>query len=201
MRKLLMALVLAMPWQQAAAEEISSAYVETDVARDCVVFDKSASDDGDYANSVCPGYRGYPVLVFSGDLRESIFYGFPPADFIDVPWQSFEAFNGGAAKTEWRISTHEGMSVPFATIRRWHVQADVGSNEEIEVLVVSKVGQPGKADGCVVGLVLATGKPNANEMARKIADGQVRDFACGSDERVIVGEPMPIFYSEGKTKN
>ncbi|WP_269931971.1 hypothetical protein [Aminobacter sp. HY435] len=202
MRKLLVALALAMPWQQAAGEEISSAYVETDADRDCVVFDKAGSDDGDYANGVCPGYRGYPVLVFAADLRESVFYGFPPADFIDVPWQSFETFNRAAGKAEWRISSHDGKAIPFATIRRWYVQAEPAEEDkEIEVLVVSKVGQPGKADGCVVALVLATGKPNANEMARKIADEQVRDFACGADERVMVGEPMPVFYSEGKTQN
>jgi hypothetical protein len=202
MRKLVLALALALPWHQAAAEEISSAYVETKTEADCLTFDKAAADDGDFANLVCPGYRGYPVLMFTGDLRESLFYGFPPAKFEDVPWQSFETFNGAFAKTEWRISTHEGKSIPFATIRRWHVQADVeGKEKDIEVLVVAKVGQPGKADGCVVGLVLATGEPNANELARKIADEQVRDFACGADEPVLVGEPMPVFYSEGKTKD
>ncbi|MBT1157870.1 hypothetical protein J1C56_19935 [Aminobacter anthyllidis] len=202
MRKHVLALALAMPLHQAAAEEISSVYVETKTETDCVIFDKAGTDDGDYANMVCPGYRGYPVLVFSADLRESVFYGFPPADFVDIPWQSFETFNRSAGKAEWRISSHDGKVIPFATIRRWYVQADVeGKDKEIEVLVVTKVGQPGKADGCVVALVMATGEPKANELARKIADEQVRDFACGSDERVVVGEPMPVFYSEGKTKN
>lgn len=202
MRKLLMALAVAMPWHQAAAEEISSAYVETNVETDCVVFEQADAEDGGFVHRVCPGYRGYPVLVFESDLRENIFYGFPPTDFADIAWQSFETFNGALAKTEWRISTHEGASTPFATIRRWHVQADVeGKEKDVEVLVVSKVGQPGKAEGCVVALVLASGKPQANDLARKIADEQARDFACGADERVLVGEPMPVFNSVDKTEN
>lgn len=202
MRKLLMALAVAMPWHQAAAEEISSAYVEINVETDCVVFEQADAEDGGFVHRVCPGYRGYPVLVFESDLRENIFYGFPPTDFADIAWQSFETFNGALAKTEWRISTHEAASTPFATIRRWHVQADVeGKEKDVEVLVVSKVGQPGKADGCVVALVLASGKPNANDLARKIADEQARDFACGADERVLVGEPMPVFNSVDKTQN
>jgi hypothetical protein len=42
---------------------------------------------------------------------------------------------------------------------------------------------------------VATGNPKANETARKIADEQVRDFACGADEPVQVeGEaPVPSF--------
>ena len=202
MRKLLLALALAMPWHQVAAEEISSAYVETRVEADCVIFEQADSEDGGFVHRVCPGYGGYPVLVFESDLRENIFYGFPPTDFVDIAWQSFETFNGAMGKTEWRISTHEGKSTPFATIRRWHVQADLeGKEKDVEVLVVSKVGQPGKPEGCVVALVLASGKPDANDTARKIADEQARDFVCGADERVLVGEPMPVFYSEGKTQN
>ena len=66
-------------------------------------------------------------------------------------------------------------------------------DKQTEVLVVEKVGQIGEQDGCAVGLVLASGNPQANETARKIADEQARGFACGADERVVVGEPMPQF--------
>ena len=43
------------------------------------------------------------------------------------------------------------------------------------------------------GLVLATGNPGANETARKIADEQARNFACGVDQRIVVGDAMPDF--------
>jgi hypothetical protein len=52
------------------------------------------------------------------------------------------------------------------------------------VLLVAKVGQPDARQGCTVGLVLATGNPQANEQARRIADDQARSFECGTDERV-----------------
>lgn len=201
MRKLVLAMVLVVPWHMAAAEEISSAYTEVRSEQDCVNYEKAGADDGDFANFACLGYRGYPVLMFTGDLRVSMFYGFPPADLDGVPWQSFGTFNSTGGKIEWRISDHDGLSVPFATIHRWYVQDDAGEAKQIEVLVVAKVGQPGKADGCAVGLVLATGKPNANELARKIADEQARDFACGADERVLIGEPIPEFVSVAKTAN
>ena len=89
--------------------------------------------------------------------------------------------------------------MPFATIHRWFVSDPEDPDKQIEVLVVEKVGQIGERDGCAVGLVLATGNPNANEMARKIADEQARDFACGADERVIVGDPMPEFSRHSRT--
>ncbi|GAA4123395.1 hypothetical protein ACFFTN_07625 [Aminobacter aganoensis] len=201
MRKLVLAGVLAMPWPVAAAEEISSAYTEIRTEQDCVTYEKAGADDGDFANFACAGYRGYPVLMFTGDLRESMYYGFPPANLDGVPWQSFGTFNSTGGRIEWRISSHDGLSVPFATIHRWYVQDEASDAKQIEVLVVAKVGQPGKADGCAVGLVLATGKPNANELARKIADEQARDFACGADERVLVGEPIPEFISVDRTAN
>jgi hypothetical protein len=48
-------------------------------------------------------------------------------------------------------------------------------------------------DGCAVGLVLATGNPEANEAARELADERARNFTCGVDKRVTVGDPMPDF--------
>jgi len=54
------------------------------------------------------------------------------------------------------------------------------------------VAQLSDGAGCTVGLVRATGDPDANEKARKIADEQATDFSCG-DERTLVGDPMPAF--------
>ena len=54
------------------------------------------------------------------------------------------------------------------------------------------MGQIAERDGCAVGLVMATGNPKANETARKIADEQARNFACGADERVLVGADAPL---------
>jgi hypothetical protein len=175
----------------AHAEEIKSVYTDLDVARDCTIFSVN-EEGGDFANLACNGYGGYPVLVFSADLRESIFYGFPKGGDEPV-WESFAAFNSAGPRIEWRIATNGERTIPFATIHRWSVSDPQDPDKQVEVLVVEKVGQIGEQDGCAVGLVLATGNPKANETARKIADEQARGFACGGDERVLVGEPMPPF--------
>jgi hypothetical protein len=56
------------------------------------------------------------------------------------------------------------------------------------------VGQIEANDGYAV---LATGNPDANDMARRIADGKAPNFICGSDERLTVGTPMPDFSGSG----
>jgi hypothetical protein len=190
----LAALVLAGLCHAAAAGEISSAYTDIDAENDCTTFASATEGEGDWANLVCSGYRGYPVLIYSADLRESVFYGFPPGGDLAPAWESFSAFNSTGARIEWRIDTDNGRSVPFAAIHRWFVSADPENpDKQIEVLVVEKVGQMHERDGCAVGLVLATGKPEANEAARKLADERARNFTCGVDKRVIVGDPMPDF--------
>jgi hypothetical protein len=190
MRFLLIGLVTALAAQAASAEEISSAYTDLNVEKDCTTFAIN-EEGGEFANLACNGYGGYPVLIYSADLRESIFYGFPKVG--DTVWESFAAFNSAGSKIEWRVAKDGNRTIPFATIHRWRVSDPEDPEKQVEVLVVEKVGQIGEQDGCAVGLVLATGNPQANETARKIADEQARGFACGGDERVIVGEPMPTF--------
>ena len=175
------------------AGEISSAYSDLDTGKDCTVFAAAEEGDGEWANLVCSGFRGYPVFLYAGDLRETLFYGFPPAGDMVPAWESFSAFNAAGAKIEWRLETSSGRAIPFATIHRRKVSNSVESDSSTEVLVVSKVGQPHARDGCVVGLVLASGNPDANRQAREVADAKARGFACGADRPVSVGEPMPDF--------
>jgi hypothetical protein len=111
-------------------------------------------------------------------------------------WESFSAFNGTGPKIEWRIEKDGQKAIPFAVIHRWFVSDDPDEPErKTEVLAIEKVGQIGVGEGCTVGLVVATGNPKANETARRIADEQARQFACGADERVLVSGdvPMPDF--------
>ena len=187
------AMVVAGLGQVAAAGEISSAYTDIDAEKTCSIF--SANEEGgEFANLACNGWRGYPVLIYSGDLRESVFYGFPPDGDLAPAWESFSAFNSTGPRIEWRIETEGSRSVPFAAIHRWFVSADPENpDRQTEVLVVEKVGQMHERDGCAVGLVLATGNPKANEEARRIADDRARNFACGVDQRVVVGDSVPDF--------
>lgn len=184
---LLIGIAFAAP---AAAAQMSSEYTEIRSDSDCSVFEIN-EEGGDFAQMICPGWKGYPVILSTGDLRESLFYGFPPAG-KDLVWESFGPFNSTGPKIEWRIETDGQKAVPIATIHRWFVSDPEDSAKKTEVLVVEKVGQLGIGDGCTVGLVVATGNPQANETARRIADETARDFSCGADERVLVGGSVPL---------
>jgi hypothetical protein len=192
MRHLFIALALSAA-SPAAAAEFTSEYSDLDLAGGCSTF--ALVEEGASIGQVCPGWGGYPVIVNGGDLRMSVFYGFPKAA-DDTTWESFVAFNSVGPKIEWRIEVDGEKKVPFATIHRWFVNDDPENPDaKTEVLVVEKVGRLGEGDGCAVGLVMASGNPQANDTARRIADEQAHGFVCGADERVIVGGDiaMPQF--------
>lgn len=191
MRRLVLLLACLAP-TVATAEEIVSAYTDLDLDKGCAVVGKASEGEGDWADMVCPGYRGFPVIVQSADARDSVFYGFPPAR-DELRWESFSAFNAVGPKIEWRIAREGDRETPFATIHRWSVSDPEDATRQVEVLVVEKVGQFDERQGCAVGLVMATGNPQANETARRIADEQARGFACGADERVMVGDAIPEY--------
>jgi hypothetical protein len=191
MRALLIPLALAGFGQAAQAGEISSAYTDLDSKKDCLTYAQAAEGDGDWANLVCSGYRGYPVLIGYDDARESVYYGFPSDDMTSV-WESFTAFNGSGPKVEWRIETNGDVAIPFAAIHRRSVSDTEGEKKSTDVLVVAKVAQPEEHQGCTVGLVLATGNPQANDQARKLADEKAKTFVCGKDQREVIGDVPPF---------
>jgi len=190
MRRALSLLACLATTTPAFAAQMSSAYTEIRADSDCSVFEIN-EEGGEFAQMICPGWKGYPVIISTGDLRESLFYGFPPAGQALV-WESFGPFNSTGPKIEWRIETDGQKAVPIATIHRWFVSDPEDSVRKTEVLVVEKVGQLGVGDGCTVGLVVATGNAKANETARRIADETARDFSCGADERVLVSGEVPL---------
>lgn len=197
MRPAMLLAALALAATPAAAETIVSAYTDLDTGRDCSVLEMSEEGAG-FASFVCNGYKGYPVLVFAGDLRESLFYGYPPEGDLPPAWEGFGSFNSTGPKIEWRIARDGDVEVPFATIHRWFVSSVDDPEKNIEVLAIAKVGQVSAREGCTVGLVVASGNAKANESARRVADEHARDFACGIDERIeIAGKvPLPDFYRQ-----
>lgn len=177
----------------AAVAQVTSAYTDLDPEKTCTTYAAPDRDEGgDWANMVCDGYRGYPVFLFYGDARESLFYGFPPGGDMAPSWESFTAFNQTGPKIEWRLQTTGETNIPFATIHRWFVSDPEDPEKSVEVLVVEKVGQPQERDGCAVGYVVATGNPNANEKARRIADQIARDFVCGADQPSFEQGDVPL---------
>jgi hypothetical protein len=180
-----------------ARGEIVSAYTELDAETGCAAVSRTAEGEGDWANLVCAGYKGYPVIISYSDGRESIFYGFPPEGAAGFAWESFEGFNSAGETIEWRVELRDGVEIPFAAIHRWKVVDPVDADAVTEVLVVEKVGLLPERQSCAAAYVVASGQVDADGKAREIADLQARDFVCGDQPTVIAGSvPVPAFTRE-----
>lgn len=162
-----------------------SAYTDLDLDK-C----RTVAEDEMGASLLCRGYSSYDVHFSESDLRQSILYGAIDRTLADEVFESFEAFNHVGSKIEWRRDT---AGRPFATILRWFIenvdeQAGMPTKESTgQVLVISRVAQPDDGLGCVVGYVDALSNPDANELARNVADEQAQDFACGRDKSAWFG--------------
>ncbi|MFZ2103054.1 MAG: hypothetical protein WAU86_21070, partial [Oricola sp.] len=173
-----------------AADAAESVYTKIDDEKGCVSIDTDEMG----GTVSCAGHGGYGVLLSEGDLRQTVFFGYVGEWYSGPAWESFAAFNYTNDTVEWRARG----SVPHATILRWFIEnsnPDTGSPDEAhrgQVLVVSKVGQPGVGDACVVGYVDALANPGANDMAREIADTLVDDFACRTDTPEYHGARGPL---------
>jgi hypothetical protein len=169
----------------AAAQDISSAYTKLDVRRDCRSRPARAVED--YGDWRCKGYAGTPMWLGAGDQRMYVSFGAkaekePAAEQTLAPFNDF--YRG---VVEWRLV--DGKA--FAAIMRWNVKrpADMEDREiRGRALVVTRL-PPGPV--CHIGYVDALANPNANELAREIADRHARDFACGKDKPVILGKITP----------
>lgn len=195
------AVIFALTMASAApafSAEISSAYTELDARRDCAVaLAGGEGDEGDWGVSVCPGLRGYPVLSGFAFGRLFANYGFPAGEFQTLLKDSFGPAHSPSPKIEWRIRTDGVVSLPFAVIRRWTIAAFDGA-AEMQVLAVSRVGQPNGSAGCLTGYVMASGNPQANEQARVMADTQAEAFDCesGAPKIVPAGADLPVFRQQ-----
>jgi hypothetical protein len=176
----------------ARANEPSSVYTKLDFDNNCIAL-STYEAGGTFS---CGGYKGFPVLLSEGDLRQSVFFGhlgpwFTGADGSEA-FVSFGPFNAAGETIEWRL---DAGAVPFATILRWTVNANGGDDTAPtqSVLVISRVGRPGEAIACPVGYVDAQLTPDANTVARRVADDIAADFDCTTSEPqwhgVVSGDP------------
>ena len=167
------ALAAALLQPCAASAEPVSAYSKFDLGEGCVTI----ATDPMGGTWQCPGYGGYPVVFSEGDLRQSVFYGHLGTWYAAGAWASFGGFNHVGGTIEWRMAGAGGP--PLAAIQRWFVSDGSGSGEEtLQVLVISKVGQPGVGEACVAGYVDALSNKDANVIARQVADEVAPGFAC-----------------------
>jgi hypothetical protein len=119
-----------------------------------------------------------PVRVAEGDLRFLISYGENAAEEV-AAGETLPAFNTIGTTLEWRLERDRsnGSLHPIATILRYFT--DSGTGENGQVLVVTKLGGPGQV--CHIGYVDALLNPDANVMARQVAEQAAAGFVCGQD--------------------
>lgn len=152
----------------------------------------SQSADPQGGQLQCAGYGGYPVVFKEGDLRQAVQFGHVAQGDV---FESFGAFNRINDTIEWRLDAN---GFPVAAILRWFLEnpdPKTGSpspQSTGQVLVISRVGQPGDAHSCVVGYVDALANSNANVIARTVADTLAEHFVCGGGTPVFHGDRGPL---------
>lgn len=177
------------------AEANESAYSERNLDA-CKTL--SQEEEGASISLECRGYKDFAVYFKEGDLRQSQAYGPISKAYIDDAFESFGPFNHTNTKIEWRL---DAAGRPVATILRWFIAdpEDTGGNDARygQVLVVSTVATRENPTSCVVGYIDARENKDANTLARRVADEEAPDFACGRDEPQwhgargsLAGEPM-----------
>ncbi len=185
----LFAAALAIP--AAARAEPASVYTKFDLGKACATI----ATDPMGGTWQCPGHAGYAVVFSEGDLRQSVFYGHLGSWYAAGAWASFSGFNHVGDTIEWRIPVPGGP--PTAAIQRWFIDRSAIDEAEAQVLVISRVGQPGEGEACVAGYVDALANKDANVIARRVADDIAPGFACRKAEPQWHGAtsanmPMPF---------
>ena len=172
---------------QAAAQEIVS--VTTPLSLDKCQH-KAGTQEEDYGAWRCRGYRSIPVFVSAGDQRSYVSYGRLAAN-EPAARQTLASFNGAGDAIEWRaVRGKDGKLKPFATIVRFSVTKSAEDPPvKGAVLVVTRLGKP----VCRVGYVDALANPDAETLARKIADEHARTFQCQGSRPIFLGEKGPGF--------
>src|SRR5262245_43631207 len=152
-----------------AAAQVEYAYTPLDLDK---CRHKAGEEVEDYGEWRCAGYGGIGVHVSAGDQRVYVSFGRNAANELAAR-QTLRSFNGEGKTIEWRIETAGGKKRPFAAIMRWGTTVTDQNDKQVrgqvrgQVLVVTRL-DPGGV--CHVGYVDGRANPDANELARKIAD-------------------------------
>lgn len=160
--------------EEAGAEltGLASTYSDVDLEK-CDLLSEER-EEGSSATWRCDGFGAVPLIVKEGDGRIDVDVGVESDDFATIG-----AFNTIGKTAEWRL--RDGK--PFAVIFRYEDATEGAAGRT--VLAVEKVGAAG-SPGCRVGQV-AGDTPDANQVARDMADSAAADFVCGQDEPAMIG--------------
>ena len=190
-----LAIVALAPAAAESAVGVTSAITRLDLKRCRHIRGRAAEDYGSWR---CAGYRGMQILVSAGDQRVTVSYGARAARELAAR-QTLAAFNSTGRAVEWRLEQGpSGRSRPFATILRWNTTTVDPDNDDRpfagQVLVVTRLGPGGV---CHVGYVDGRANPNADELARAIAERHARGFRCGTDKPIVLGARGKGFSAGG----
>ncbi len=158
----------------------ASAYTTLDLDQ-CTGMPPAANDPLESLAWWCDGYAGIPVYVADSDLRVSVSYGHGAPDEA-AAGTTFPGFNHVGKTIEWRLGP-DGR--PFATILRWFVAPGEDGGPEGQTLVITRLGGPGQV--CHMGYVDALVNPDANALAREVADNGARTFDCTRENPLQYG--------------
>jgi hypothetical protein len=180
------ALIVAASIGTADAQSVTGVYTKFD-SKQCQHSRGRAAED--YGFWRCAGHDGIAVRLSAGDQRMQVSFGTNAAR-EPAARQTFPAFNNVYEGTiEWRLEARPGSKPrAFATILRWNVRLEQDERTSTgQVLVVTRLG----SGVCHVGYVDARANPDANALARQIADERARGFQCGKDKPVVLGTISP----------
>ena len=177
------AAALLCAWQHSShAAELRSEYTDLDFAQ-CT----SISSDEVGGTSVCPGLRGYPVVLAEGDLRQSVSYGVQAMDEKAMN-QSFAPFNHVGQKIEWLVDASDPDDLqPVATILRWSIAGEDGA-DKYQVLVVTQLKYGAT---CQIARIDALAVKDANARARDIAEKTAGSFDCAGEPELVQPYRVP----------
>ncbi len=153
-----------------AQSPADSAYTDLDTDN-CEIL--SQVEEGESISWRCPGFRTFPVYVNAGDGRFDV-----DAGLDDESFDTIGQFNAPGPRVEWRLRDQ----APFAIIYRLR---EVALDARGSTLFVETIGTAG-VPGCTVATV-AGEVPDANQMARDLADALAPNFRCGVNQPARVG--------------
>jgi len=168
---------------EAAAQRraaITSAYSDVNLDR-CKVL--RTVEEGASTEWQCPGLKGTPLMIASGDERFDV-----DAGIFNEEFESTSPFSSVGPRVEWRLRGGQ----PFAIIYRLRVGGD--DRPERTVLGVETIGRRGRP-GCLVAWI-AGSVPNANATARQQADQRAGSFRCGRDRAARIGNVADLVAAE-----
>ena len=155
--------------QNLVNDSIDSEYTPLDSECQTIELDEETG----YSTQSCPGYNNIPVFIHQSDGFHFISIGEKRNEDLGIIDSNLFGHLGD--KLEWRLRDNR----PLAAIYRHYIIYLNNAPKPIDsMLVVRKISE--NVASCTMGVV-DSNVPNANEVARRIADEKTAEFECGVD--------------------